>query len=140
MRFPEGSVRDAGRAAGRVFKSYDQIALCCDAWNRLIDQPWRIMSPGIRDWGHRNGGFWRLRSRCVGQSELRTAPGALKRSRDSETTSSYGNVGALLILLCHKRRLKFLRLETAWQHGHRKRDFARAIVSRLRIVAIELAR
>jgi transposase len=39
--------------SNRVFKSYDQIVdLCCDAWNRLIDQPWRIMSLGIRDWAH----------------------------------------------------------------------------------------
>src|SRR5208282_2196161 len=44
-----------------------------------------------------------------------------------------------LVLLCHKRWLKFLCRETAWQHGHRYKDFARAIVNRLRIVAIELA-
>ena len=25
---------------------------CCDAWNKLIDQPWRIMSLGLRDWAH----------------------------------------------------------------------------------------
>ncbi len=23
---------------------------CCSAWNRLIDQPWTIMSIGLRDW------------------------------------------------------------------------------------------
>jgi putative transposase len=22
---------------------------CCDAWNKLVDQPWRIMSLGLRD-------------------------------------------------------------------------------------------
>src|SRR5271165_863772 len=44
-----------------------------------------------------------------------------------------------LILLCHKRWLKAGRVETAWQHGHRERDFVRAIVNCLRIVAIELA-
>jgi hypothetical protein len=39
--------------SNRVFKSYDEIVdLCCDAWNRLTDQPWRIMSLGIRDWAH----------------------------------------------------------------------------------------
>jgi hypothetical protein len=26
---------------------------CCHAWNRLVDQPWRIMSIGLRDWAHR---------------------------------------------------------------------------------------
>src|SRR4051812_21208249 len=25
---------------------------CCDAWNRLIDQPWIIMSIGLRDWAN----------------------------------------------------------------------------------------
>jgi hypothetical protein len=25
---------------------------CCFAWNSLIDQPWRIMSIGLRDWAH----------------------------------------------------------------------------------------
>jgi len=45
----------------------------------------------------------------------------------------------LLVLLCHKRWLTFLLRETAWQHGHRYKDLARAIVSRLRIVAIEFS-
>ncbi|CAL4866862.1 IS630 family transposase ISGdi4 [Asticcacaulis sp. MM231] len=37
--------------SNRIFKSYDDIvALCCEAWNKLIDQPWRIMSLGIREW------------------------------------------------------------------------------------------
>ena len=36
-----------------IFKSYDQIVhLSCQAWNRLIDQPWTIMSIGTRDWAH----------------------------------------------------------------------------------------
>ena len=40
--------------SNRVFKSYDDIVdHCCDAWNKLIDQPWRIMSIGLRDWAHR---------------------------------------------------------------------------------------
>ncbi len=30
--------------SNRVFKSYDQMVdLCCDAWNKLVDQPWRII-------------------------------------------------------------------------------------------------
>ena len=37
----------------RVFTCYDNIVdHCCDAWNKLIDQPWRIMSLGLRDWAH----------------------------------------------------------------------------------------
>jgi hypothetical protein len=23
---------------------------CCEAWNKIADQPWRIMSNGLRDW------------------------------------------------------------------------------------------
>ena len=35
--------------SNRIFKTYDDIvALCCEAWNRLIDQPWKIMSIGRR--------------------------------------------------------------------------------------------
>ncbi|CAN0393156.1 unnamed protein product, partial [Discosporangium mesarthrocarpum] len=34
-------------------KSYEQIlALCCQAWNKLINQPWTIMSIGNRNWAH----------------------------------------------------------------------------------------
>ena len=41
--------------SNRVFKSYDDIVdHCCEAWNKLIDQPWRIMSIGMRDWAHRS--------------------------------------------------------------------------------------
>jgi len=39
--------------SNRVFANYDQIvALCCDAWNKLVDQPWRIMSIGSREWAN----------------------------------------------------------------------------------------
>ncbi len=39
--------------SNRVFKSYDDIVdHCCFAWNRLINEPWRIMSIGLRDWAH----------------------------------------------------------------------------------------
>ncbi len=39
--------------SNRVFKSYDDILdQCCFAWNRLTDQPWRIMSSGLRTWAH----------------------------------------------------------------------------------------
>ena len=36
--------------SNRVFESYDEIVdQCCDAWNKLVDQPWRIMSIGLDD-------------------------------------------------------------------------------------------
>ena len=41
--------------SNRVFGSYTAIVdHCCDAWNRLADQPWRVMSIGLRQWvpGH----------------------------------------------------------------------------------------
>lgn len=39
--------------SNRVFRSYDDIvALSCDAWNRLTDQPWSIISIGHRKWAH----------------------------------------------------------------------------------------
>jgi transposase len=39
--------------SNRIFHSYDQIvALCCDAWNKLTDQPWVIASIGHRKWAY----------------------------------------------------------------------------------------
>lgn len=39
--------------SNRVFKSYDDILdHCCHAWNRLVSQPWAIMSIGTRSWAH----------------------------------------------------------------------------------------
>ncbi len=39
--------------SNRIFGSYEEIVgHCCEAWNKLIDQPWIIMSIGLRDWAH----------------------------------------------------------------------------------------
>ena len=41
--------------SNRVFNSHDDIVdHCCDAWNKLVDQPWKIMSIGHREWAHRS--------------------------------------------------------------------------------------
>ena len=41
--------------SNRVFKSYDDIvAQCCEAWNKLMGQPSRIRSIGMREWAHRS--------------------------------------------------------------------------------------
>jgi hypothetical protein len=41
--------------SNRIFTSYeDVIGHCCHAWNTLIDQPWKIMSSGRRQWAHRS--------------------------------------------------------------------------------------
>jgi transposase len=39
--------------SNRVFASYDDIVShCCDAWTKLTDQPWKIMSIGRREWAN----------------------------------------------------------------------------------------
>ena len=39
--------------SNRIFKSYaDILDQCCFAWNRLVDQPWHIMSIGLRRRAH----------------------------------------------------------------------------------------
>ena len=39
--------------SNRVFKNYEDIVtLCCEAWNKLIDQPDRITSIGWRAWAN----------------------------------------------------------------------------------------
>jgi transposase len=36
--------------SNRVFGCYEDIlSHCCEAWNKLVAQPWRIMSIGLRD-------------------------------------------------------------------------------------------
>ncbi len=50
--------------SNRIFKTFNDIVdHCCDAWNKLIDQPWRIMSLGLRDWAYRSYESWYKR-RC----------------------------------------------------------------------------
>ena len=35
--------------SNRIFTSYvDILGRCCEAWNKLVDQPWHIMSMGMR--------------------------------------------------------------------------------------------
>lgn len=37
--------------SNRIFASYhDILDHCCNAWNKLADQPWRVMSIGLRNW------------------------------------------------------------------------------------------
>ena len=39
--------------SNEIFKSYDDIvAICCQAWNKLIQQPCTIKSIGNRKWAH----------------------------------------------------------------------------------------
>ena len=41
--------------SNRVFKSYDDLVdHCCVAWNKLVNQPWRIMSIGLRQSARRS--------------------------------------------------------------------------------------
>ena len=41
--------------SNRVFTSYpDILDHCCEAWNKLVDQPWIIMSIGLRQCAYRS--------------------------------------------------------------------------------------
>jgi transposase len=41
--------------SNRVFTSYTNIVdHCYYAWNKLVDQPWQIMSIGTRRWANRS--------------------------------------------------------------------------------------
>lgn len=41
--------------SNRVFAFYaDILDHCCHARNTLMDQPWRVMSLGLRRWAHRS--------------------------------------------------------------------------------------
>jgi hypothetical protein len=45
--------RSANRARRLLFTSYDNVVdHCCEAWDKLVDQPWRIMTIGRRNWAH----------------------------------------------------------------------------------------
>ena len=55
---PEPTERHLGvhapRLANRVFLNADDLLdHCCEAWNKLRSQPWRLMSIGMRDWAHK---------------------------------------------------------------------------------------
>jgi hypothetical protein len=39
--------------SSRIFTSHAGIVdHCCYAWNKLVEEPWRIMSLGMRSWAH----------------------------------------------------------------------------------------
>ena len=41
--------------SNRVFTSYDDILdHCCEAWNKVVEKPWIIMSIGLRQWAYRS--------------------------------------------------------------------------------------
>ncbi len=41
--------------SNRIFTSHnDLLDHCCGAWNKLTNQPWTIMSIGLRDWAYRS--------------------------------------------------------------------------------------
>jgi hypothetical protein len=66
--------------SNRIYQSYDDIVEhCCFAWNRLVDQPCRILSIGLRKWAH---GSWPMR---VGMSPPLTRHRRPSGSYDSAT-------------------------------------------------------
>jgi hypothetical protein len=41
--------------SNRIFQSFDDIVdHGCEAGNKLVDQPWKIISIGMRDWTYRS--------------------------------------------------------------------------------------
>ena len=39
--------------SNRIFTCYDNLVdHCCYAWNKLVAQPWTVMSLGLREWAH----------------------------------------------------------------------------------------
>ena len=39
--------------SNRIFASYKNLVdHCSDAWNKLVQQPWTVMSIGLRNWTH----------------------------------------------------------------------------------------
>ena len=51
--------------SNRVFKSYDDLVdHCCVAWEQLVNQPWRMMSIGLRQRAYLNFGFYGLGRIC----------------------------------------------------------------------------
>ena len=47
-------IRDNWLSNPDIPSPYDDIVdHCSHAWNKLVDQPWTIMSIGLRDWAHR---------------------------------------------------------------------------------------
>ena len=39
--------------SNRIFAGYENVVdHCCDAWNKLAEQPWTVMSIGLRSWAH----------------------------------------------------------------------------------------
>ena len=52
-RFATWQFMRNNRLSNRIVKSYnDIVALCCESWNKLIEQPWKIMPIGQREWAH----------------------------------------------------------------------------------------
>jgi hypothetical protein len=53
--FRADALREHHRCPIGSFQSYDAIVdHCCDAWNKLTDRPWLIMSIGLRSWARRS--------------------------------------------------------------------------------------
>lgn len=52
---PQENIWQFDWLSNRIFKSYDDIVdHCGDAWNMLVDQPWKIMSMCLRKWAYRS--------------------------------------------------------------------------------------
>jgi hypothetical protein len=77
--------------SNRIFKPYDDLVdHCCEAWNKLIDQPWRIISinsrtHGILTWIKSDLIYCRLHGYQLAAAEQR-ATAAEERANKAETS------------------------------------------------------
>lgn len=51
---PEANIERGNWLSNQVLTSYENLLdHCCRAWSKLVDQPWTIISSGLRDWTYR---------------------------------------------------------------------------------------
>jgi len=56
--------------SNRIFTCYENLVdHCCHAWNKLVEQPWTVMSIGLRDWERFNQPPLHGRKRLSGPPE-----------------------------------------------------------------------
>jgi hypothetical protein len=56
LRSSQHAVREgsANRLGDHLRRDLHIVDHCCEVWNKLMDQPWKIMSIRLRDWAHRS--------------------------------------------------------------------------------------
>ena len=90
--------------SNRIFASYeDLLEHCCEAWNRLVEQPWKIMSIGFANgrmgadqWDLVEGPTWRA------DDDSRATPGGAVGYRDCAPHGTRSQDGAQIYRAWHR--------------------------------------